>query len=98
MRAKARCRTPQRSGPRQRATAARWPARRGTAAEALDLVEFRLGAHAVAVERAYEQDRDAVTACWQPHADSFDLAEPFDRIREAIAKAQTPSPSGRGPG
>ncbi len=53
-----------------------------------ELIRFRVGTYHLAVSAAYEDDRRETTACWQPYADSFDLLEPFDRIRAAIGEAQ----------
>ena len=52
------------------------------------LVRFEIGPHRLAVPSAYAGDRDHVLRGWEPYADGLDLAEPFQRIREAIEEAQ----------
>jgi hypothetical protein len=49
---------------------------------------FSLGEQRLAVAEAYEDDAREIAARWQPYATSFDLSEPFDRIREAIDEAR----------
>lgn len=52
------------------------------------LVEFSLAGQRLAVPAAHESDGGRITEAWQPHAENFDLAEPFGRIREALEEAQ----------
>jgi hypothetical protein len=40
------------------------------------------------VNEAFADDRERLLACFPKLADNFDLAEPLDRIREAIAETQ----------
>jgi hypothetical protein len=49
---------------------------------------FALGNHRVAVARNHAADAQWIAGRWQPYAAVWDLLEPFDRIREAIAEAQ----------
>jgi len=56
--------------------------------EAIGLHCFSLGGQRLAVSQAYESDEREITARWQPYATTFDLSEPFDRIREAIDEAR----------
>ncbi len=49
---------------------------------------FSLGERRLAVPEAYENDEREIAAHWQPYATTFDLSEPFDRIREAIDEAR----------
>ena len=51
------------------------------------LHRFELGSHHLSLGIAYSDDQDLVTQIWQPYCD-LDLAEPFDRIHEAIREAQ----------
>ncbi len=52
------------------------------------LVTFELGRNRLALPERAEEDRGLVTARLAELADSFDLAEPFQRIRAAIEEAQ----------
>jgi hypothetical protein len=52
------------------------------------LVTFQLGRNRLALPERAEEDRGLVTARLAEVADSFDLAEPFQRIRAAIEEAQ----------
>ncbi len=52
------------------------------------LVTFELGRNRLALPERAEEDRELVTARLAELADSFDLAEPFQRIRAAIEEAQ----------
>lgn len=52
------------------------------------LLSFSLGDQQLAVSPTHPQDQQTAAERWTPHADDFDLAEPFDRIREAIEEAQ----------
>ena len=52
------------------------------------LQQFRLWDRELAVHRDHATDRDTVEREWSPWADSFDLAEPFERIREALQEAR----------
>lgn len=47
----------------------------------------QLGQYSLRVAAAHAGDAEALRAFWQ-HAESFDLLEPFERIREAIAEAR----------
>jgi hypothetical protein len=55
---------------------------------ASSLVRFRLGRYELAVGAAYEADREEIFRHAPSILDRLDLAEPFGRIREAIAEAQ----------
>lgn len=48
---------------------------------------FTVGAHRVALSPQHTADESRVTEQLQSLSSSFDLAEPFDRIRQAIAEA-----------
>ena len=52
------------------------------------LVTFELGRNRLALPEQAEEDRGLVTARLAELADSFDLSEPFQRIRAAIEEAQ----------
>lgn len=52
------------------------------------LATFRWGANALAVDPLHGGDREAVLDRLRGVVDSFDLSEPFARIREAIDEAQ----------
>jgi hypothetical protein len=52
------------------------------------LLHFRVGCNELAVPDDCEQDRQLILERIGRLADSFDLAEPFQRIREAIEEAQ----------
>jgi hypothetical protein len=54
----------------------------------LDLVSFQLGRNHLALPAADTLGRELLTDRLAPMADSFDLAEPFDRIRDAIEEAR----------
>ncbi len=49
--------------------------------------EFEIGPHRVAVARGHANERDIIIDRMSAHT-SFDLREPFDRIREAVEEAQ----------
>ena len=49
---------------------------------------FLLGRNRLAVSVMAADDRESIAACLGELADSFDLAEPFGRIREAIDEAR----------
>jgi hypothetical protein len=49
---------------------------------------FLCGRNRLAVAPGMDCDRQRVVAQWRELAETFDLAEPFTRIREAIAEAQ----------
>ncbi|HTU24211.1 MAG TPA: hypothetical protein VMF30_02365 [Pirellulales bacterium] len=53
-------------------------------------VMFALGANRLAVAERHRADQQTILDRWQA-AEAFDLAEPFGRIRDAIAEAQRPS-------
>lgn len=52
------------------------------------LVSFRLGRNRLALPDRAEDDRRIITERLAELADSFDLVEPFQRIRDAIEEAQ----------
>jgi hypothetical protein len=52
------------------------------------LATFRLGRNRLALPERAEEDRRLITERLAELAESFDLAEPFQRIREAIEEAQ----------
>ncbi|MCE5301778.1 MAG: hypothetical protein LLF97_01565 [Planctomycetaceae bacterium] len=52
------------------------------------LVTFQLGRNRLALPESAEDDRRRITDRLGELAESFDLAEPFQRIREAIEEAQ----------
>ncbi len=52
------------------------------------LVTFELGRNRLALPEQAEEDRRLITERLAELADSFDLAEPFHRIRDAIEEAQ----------
>ena len=52
------------------------------------LATFRLGRNRVALPERADENRRLVTERFADMADSFDLAEPFQRIRDAIEEAQ----------
>jgi hypothetical protein len=54
----------------------------------LPLTAFRLGRNRLAVPEAWSADRQSLTQRLGELAELFDLAEPFGRIREAIAEAR----------
>lgn len=49
---------------------------------------FRLADQRLAVLSQHSQDEAAIADIWKQHAQGFDLAEPFGRIREAIEEAR----------
>ncbi len=52
------------------------------------LAKFRLGSSELGVPTIHSADRDAVLAAISPEQVAWNLAEPFERIREAIGEAQ----------
>jgi hypothetical protein len=52
------------------------------------LVTFQLGRNHLALPERAEEDRKMITEGLAELAESFDLAEPFQRIRDAIEEAQ----------
>jgi hypothetical protein len=52
------------------------------------LHRFTLGVLQLAVPLTHPDDESRVVSQWEPHADEFDLTEPFGRIREAIEEAR----------
>jgi len=56
------------------------------------LIHFSCGRNRLAVPADAEADRRGIIERWGRWAESFDLAEPFGRIREAIAEAQQAVP------
>ncbi len=52
------------------------------------LLKFELDGHRVALSEEYAQDRELLIASFPKLAQNFSLAEPLDRIREAIAETQ----------
>ena len=57
-------------------------------ADGSDLAEFHLGRNHLAVPTRLSEDRRAITERLHDLGESFDLAEPFTRIREAIEEAR----------
>ena len=57
-------------------------------AGSMRLHRVSLGALQLAVPQTHAQDEPQVVSQWQPHAEEFDLTEPFGRIREAIDEAR----------
>jgi hypothetical protein len=55
---------------------------------AVGLREFSVGQQRVAVLETHEEDARIITQRCEDFADSFDLREPFNRIREAIDEAR----------
>jgi hypothetical protein len=49
---------------------------------------FELEGYRFAVANRWAADGETITSRWQPLTEAFDLEEPFERIREAIAEAQ----------
>jgi hypothetical protein len=49
---------------------------------------FPLGSVLASLPNRYSSDQQAVTDCWRECAETLDLLEPFDRIRDAIEEAQ----------
>lgn len=56
------------------------------------LVAFRVGRNQLAVTASVGEDLEAIADRLQGLAESFDLMEPFSRIREAIEEARRGSP------
>jgi hypothetical protein len=54
------------------------------------LATFAVGANRLAVVQRHRADEKTILAGWQS-VDTFDLAEPFERIRDAIGEAQRQS-------
>ena len=52
------------------------------------LVTFRLGRNRLALPERADEDRRLIAERLADLAESFDLAEPFQRIRDAIEEAQ----------
>ena len=52
------------------------------------LQRFELAGHTLATAANYADDPKLVQSMWSPHAEDFDLLEPFERIRDAIDEAQ----------
>jgi len=61
---------------------------------AAPLASFQLGRNRLAVPQSSPQDQRQITERIAELAESFDLAEPFGRIREAIQEARRGGPSG----
>ncbi len=59
-----------------------------THADGSDLAEFHLGRNHLAVPTRLSEDRRAITERLHDLGESFDLSEPFARIREAIEEAR----------
>ncbi len=57
-------------------------------ADGSDLAEFHFGENHLAVPTRLSEDRRAITERLHDLSESFDLAEPFARIREAIEEAR----------
>lgn len=49
---------------------------------------FEIAGHKLATAAGYAGDRQQINLLWTPHAEDFDLFEPFERIRDAIDEAQ----------
>ncbi|MBM3998176.1 MAG: hypothetical protein FJ297_01315 [Planctomycetes bacterium] len=49
---------------------------------------FELGARRLEVANRFESDGPRIVELWRAHANELDLAEPFERIREAIGEAR----------
>jgi hypothetical protein len=64
-------------------------------ADAADPNQFDVGRNRLAIDSAHESDRSLIVERLAVLADSFDLAEPFSRIREAIEEAQRGSAAPR---
>jgi hypothetical protein len=60
----------------------------GGTASPRGLVTFQLGRNRLALPQQAEDDRRSIADQLANLADSFDLAEPFQRIRDAIEEAQ----------
>lgn len=60
----------------------------GPQAERPGLTTLRLGRNRLAVSAGFAEDGRRITECLAELPESFDLAEPFVRIREAIEEAQ----------
>ena len=52
------------------------------------LEPFEIAGHKLAAANGYAGDRQQIDSLWTPHAEDFDLFEPFERIRDAIDEAQ----------
>jgi len=52
------------------------------------LFVFPLGRLQACLPNRHRNDQEAVTDCWRECAETLDLMEPFDRIRDAIEEAQ----------
>ncbi len=61
---------------------------RGPSCRGPGMIAFRLGQNRFAVAEDYQADRRLIVEGFGCVAESFDLAEPFMRIREAIEEAQ----------
>ena len=59
-----------------------------TAATTIPLIRFPLGSHDVAVHAAHPDDQHVVTEQLLSFAETWDLGEPFERIREALQEAR----------
>ena len=57
-------------------------------AGSMRLHRFAIGALHLAVPESHRDDESQVVSQWQPHAEDFNLAEPFGRIRDAIEEAR----------
>jgi len=49
---------------------------------------FSLGVFQASLPNRHSSDQQTVAACWRECAETLDLLEPFDRIRDAIEEAQ----------
>lgn len=56
------------------------------------LVKLRHGANELAVDPLFRRDQELIQQRLQAVGETFDLAEPFERIREAIQEAQRGAP------
>jgi hypothetical protein len=53
-----------------------------------DLTKFEFGKYEVWLPRQHDTDARAVLDQWRTHAETLDVIEPFERIRDAIEEAQ----------
>jgi len=74
-------------GPDRNASAKNWHVHAAHASDA-SLKRFHLGRNRLAISVRAEPDQSAIAERLDALADSFDLAEPFVRIREAIEEAR----------
>jgi hypothetical protein len=53
-----------------------------------DCLALQLGTHRVALDSRFAEDREQIVTCYERLLPDWDLAEPFQRIREAITELQ----------